>query len=752
MKNSSFWLFASLLLGVLLTAACSNSDNPEQEQSSSFDEKISDGTAVNPSSMYMSVLSGFILEPDGTPIQNVKVTSGSESCLSGPDGGFVLDKVNSVNGRTVVNFNCNGYFDLVRSMPTVSGDVWEVTMIPTWGSNENVISTYERVSNELSASTTSGMKIELPAYGLKYADDDSPISSSSWVDAQILYLNPDDDNFATMMPGGDLAAIRTDNSQAQLVSYGMVNVSLSINGNKAQLADGKPATLTFPVPEKFKDNKPSEIPLWSFDETNGIWKEEGVATYNSQDDVYEGQVTHFSWVNLDYPESRATLKINVKDQAGNVIPNQAVNIDGQTTYYTDAKGVIECYVPINTDFYVTVRSIDYSNYSPEVKVNVSKLTSAGATKTIDIVLPTMAHVSGKVVNGGKGNNLSSLWIEYGINSTKAVHTDANGQFILNAPFDYKGAAKLVVLASDGSTKKFDINLDGKDHAYTINIKTDKSTGGTVKYTPTGGATETLVVAPMFASDVEGVQIVDDALSIYAGSITLMINNYSDSKSTYNDAYVSLSTVNSVMDNAANVKVTKNEYNNYTFQVNGKGKNERWNNGVVTYENVGTYEGEFSAPLLGKGNTFKPVTKKESFFPSFTPWIDGKDATVGLRLTDCQQFGTGVLLWFYDNDLNYDDYKAFKALAQQSLGDPIESHDDGPDEYGYQDMCISYFYKDGKFIMVSYCPWREVEPEELDYYSTMGISALRDNHSARIQVHALEGLTTSPDELIMVHWK
>ena len=748
MKKINFWLIACLFAGAILTTGCDKSnDSPEPTPPTPYNNgTISDGNAVAPADMKMSALSGFVYDSYGNPLQNVQVTSGTEALLTGSDGGFVLDKVNTVDGRSIVKFSCSGYFDVVRSMPNVDSDVWEVVMSSTYSySNEKVASSGRYSYQDISVQTDQGMTVDLQANGFKFADSGEPLTSYDYVTAQILYLSPDDNDFATMMPGGDLAAVDADKDQVQLVSYGMVCVNISSNGRKVQLADGKPATVTFPVPDKFKDSEiPAEIPLWSFDEEKGLWVYEGVATYDNEKNVYVGTVTHFSWVNLDYPEKRATLKVNLKDEAGNVIPNQAVDIDGQRAYFTDVNGVVECYVPINTDFYVTVRSRDYSNYSPEVKVPVEKLTQAGSTRIVNIVLPTMVHISGKVVNSGKGNNLSSLWIEYvsdnNTKTTKAVHTDADGQFILNAPFDYTGPAKLVLLASDGSTRKFDITLDGKDHAYTLSIKTDIATGGVITFTPTGSVAKSVVIPPIFISDFQGVELIDNMLylSVYSsGSVNLTIEDYSDSKSTYSNASIHFSSNDvNVTTDAGAVTISKNEFNNYTFKVSGQGSSYYWN-GNQRIEESGTFSGEFSAPLLGKGKILKYVTKKEASFPSFTPWIDGKRATIGLQITESQAFGKGVLLWFYDKNLNYNDFKSFKTQAQAALGEPIADHDKEAAEGEYQDMCYSYFYKDNKFIMVSFCPWRD-EEEENAAERGMGFECLRENHAARIQVHVLEG--------------
>ena len=59
---------------------------------------------------------------------------------------------------------------------------------------------------------------------------------------------------------------------------------------------------------------PATIPLWSFNETTGIWQEEGSAT--KVRNAYVGNVSHFSWWNCDLQSPQAILKVNVKNAAG----------------------------------------------------------------------------------------------------------------------------------------------------------------------------------------------------------------------------------------------------------------------------------------------------------------------------------------------------------------------------------------------------------------------------------------------------
>ncbi len=755
MRKLNFWLLSSLFAGVMVFAACSSSDDPEPTptptpENPTGDQSITSGTAVNPANMKMNALSGFVYDNEGNPLKDITVTSGTETTVTGGDGGFVLNKVNSVKGRTVVKFtSTSGYRDLVRSMKTVDGDQWEVIMTPNWSTGDDKI--YQGTSNaaEPISIDAGGFKVDFPANSIQ-----NPSSYSDyWASLDVLYLDPDDPNFAQAMPGGDLAAVRSDGSDCQLVSYGMSQVEIKVAGYKSQLVEGMPATVTFPVPDKFADDTPDEIPLWSFNEETGLWEEEGIATYNSENNCYVGTVSHFSWVNLDHSEIRTTCRVTVKDEAGNIQPGVNINVDDQLHYITAKNGVAEFFVPINTAFFVSVPSSAYSNYSPEVKVDVAPL-ALGETKEVTITLPTLARISGKVVNSGKGNNISSLWISYNGKTTKRVHTASEGQFIMNAPANYTGAAVINLYASDGTIKTFDINLDGKDHAYTLNIKTDKATGGSITFTPTNGTAQTSVIPPISAADFNGISEVDGILECSSYSIYLNIEGYSENKDTYTGVHLSYNNGQSLYAENATVKVTKNEYNNYIFDFSGEAKSHTWE-GNQYVESTGRIAGQFSAPMLGKGKNIAPITKKESYFPSFTPWIDGKTAISALQVTESSYIGTGVALWFFDNELNYNDYLAYKAQAQKSLGEPFSCSDYGqnPTEE-IQNPCVAYFYKDKKFIMVSYCPWRDFDPE-YDEPEKLAFFALMENHAGRIQVHALENVSVDFQRMIQEtfehHW-
>ena len=743
------FLSAAFMIGAMFAiCACSGSDdggtpapNPGPTPNP-YGTGITDGTAVNPANMKMSALSGFVYDKAGNALSGVTVTSGTESVVTDPDGGFVLSNVNSVKGRSVVNFSLNGYVDVVRSAQSVDGDIWEVVMVSE--SEAGVTASVNQQVNQATRLSAGGMTVDIAADGFKNAETGAALNSSEWAQSKMFYLSPDEENFAAMMPGGDLAAVRADGSEAQLISYGMTKVDLSLYGKKLQLADGKPATVTFPVPDKYKNETPATIPLWSFNESTGLWEEEGVATYDASTNTYVGTVTHFSWINLDCATVRATLKVKVKDEAGNPVPNVRVDVDGQRDFFTNVKGESEGYVPINTPLYVTVHSEDYANYTPEVKVNVNPISTSGATETVEITLPTVAHISGKVVNAGKGNALGSLWIEYNGKSTKKVHNDAQGQFYMNAPADYTGAAVLKLRAADGAIQSYNITLDGKDHAYTLTINTDNTTGGTMTLTPEGGTAQTIVVSPIYYDDMDGASLIDNTLSYDGSSCSVTIENYSESQTSYSN--VRISTYASDMypyTETAKATVTVNEYGNVRFQITGDAEIQQ--QGGLKKVAIST---DFTVPLVAKGKILTKIASKSAEFPSFTPWINGKSATIGLQVTESAKFGKGILMWLYDENLGYSDYAALRDQAKASLGEPISEFDGGDGSEGWADMSVAYFYNAGKYVMVSYCPWREggedwiLEEMNMGGHNMMGSisNVLQETHNGRIQIYALEGMT------------
>lgn len=499
-------LFGTFMIATVgLMCACSSDDdsggggnNPQEREKEVKGE------------MKKAELLGFVKDTNGNPLAGVQVGSGTAVTTTDASGAFALTDIEVVKGRTVVDFSKEGYFDVVRSYDQADKAKWEVVMVSKSDTKIADNATYASASAQ-TLKTNAGMEVKMPADGYKDAKTGKDYTGT--VKSEMLYLNPDDDNFATMMPGGDLAAVDASNQNVQLISYGMTKVEMTDNaGNKLQLKDGKEAQLTFPIPESLKANTPAQIPLWSFNESTGLWEEEGMATL--QNGVYVGTVKHFSWVNLDWPEKRVTCVITVKTKKGTVVPWTVVHV-GQTTCMTNSQGVGQCYIPENTDVKIWIEPEDCGGYKM-TPVNV-KGQAGGTTINQTIILKEVSFIRGKIVNQD-GSNLATVWVEYNGNETKYYITDFDGKFEILAPSGYTGPATLKIRAANGElyTKKFEIvsGVDTELGDIEVNAKTDPQTDNIVYVNTDDKKTYQLPLTFTRNSPLNGATLVDNYLEIY----------------------------------------------------------------------------------------------------------------------------------------------------------------------------------------------------------------------------------------------
>lgn len=462
--HSLTFVFMALLMMLMTFASCSKI----QDLLNEGDDDDDDG-GINPPELVEGrmediALSGIVRDASGTPIEGVSIVSGSSAATTNTDGFFEFDQIQVVsvqNDRSVVRFSKAGYFDVVRSMDAdddaADGASWEVVMCKKENNDFTSIKTYSSSSDQ--TLQAGEMKIDMPQDGYKV--DGTGAGYTGKVKSEMVYLDPNNERFSEMMPGGDLAAVRSDNSSAQLVSYGMTDLNMyAENGDKLQLKDGSKAKLTFPIPAGMGENPPASIPLWSFNEKTGLWEEEGSAAL--QGNVYVGEVAHFSWVNLDYPEKQGTVYGYVKDDTGKALPGVRLNI-GQLLVSTVTKsdGYYSHEVPANTAFSITVKDLYYGGIDQKVSVKVPAL-SPGEKRQVDITLPHLVRVYGKVMNERGDGIRSSVWVQTEKAKTEVLQTDKDGNFNVYVPKDMKGKATVHARTYRGDEVSKDITIKDKD--------------------------------------------------------------------------------------------------------------------------------------------------------------------------------------------------------------------------------------------------------------------------------------------------
>jgi PKD domain len=195
------------------------------------------------------------------------------------------------------------------------------------------------------------------------------------------------------MPGNGQALDR-QNNPAELISAGMMTVDFrDAGGNKLQLGAGKTADIQMDLPYASVNRQAltigTPIPLWFFDESKGLWVEDGqgvvVASNTSPVGLgFKATVSHFSTWNWDFKF----------DNAGSVTVN-CVNADTTTT---------ACAV---------VATVTLSDGSKLVKSN-----TLGATHTTVVNMPsdgsivwessTSTGLLGTTTSGTSGNVVITL--------------------------------------------------------------------------------------------------------------------------------------------------------------------------------------------------------------------------------------------------------------------------------------------------------------------------------------------------------
>ena len=289
-------------------------------------------------------VSGFITDENNSPVWKATVQVGTETVQTDPYGYFKFQDVLVTKNAALITVTKDGYFKAVKTYIANPGKsaFFRIKLIrKTIAGNLNA-------GSGGTVTTANGMSITLPAGSVVSSSSNVPYSGTVNIAAQ--WLSPARDDLADIMPG-DLRGLNTDGNLQLLTTFGMAAVELTGSGGEAlQITTGKKAIISFPLPTAFVSAAPAMIPLWYFDETSGLWKEEGNATKSGSS--YIGEVAHFSFWNCDVPNSYVQFDCSLVTPSGNPIQHAfvkivVVNSMGQGYGYTDSAGYVGGAVPDN---------------------------------------------------------------------------------------------------------------------------------------------------------------------------------------------------------------------------------------------------------------------------------------------------------------------------------------------------------------------------------------------------------------------
>jgi len=467
-------------------------------------------------------ISGFVLDDQNHPVQHATVVVGNLNTTTNLFGYFEVNGalVTKTVGTVVVSQP--GYFKGIRSFYAEEGGTVsvQIKLIP------KTISGTINAGNGGEVSLPNGLTIHFPQNAV--VDNSSGASYSGTVQVFSSWINPIGQDLWLTMPG-DLRGLNENGTLKLLTTYGMAAVELTgSSGELLQMAPGKKASLTMPLPAAIAGIAPATIPLWYFDETKGLWKQEGRATKNGNS--YVGEVAHFSFWNCDSANSFIQLSLTVKDENGAPVQNAIVKLTAnnalnQVAYgYTNSNGYVSGSVPVNANIQMDIFGTFGCN-TPSLSQNFSTGTTNQSLGDFTInMAQNQSIISGVLINcsGNPVSHGAVLVIEHGWYTQYPIHADGSfsiGHLLCGGPTNIS----LIGIDEDAGEQSSAINFQvtsGQNLAGTIQT-CGISTTKYIHYSIDGGQPISLV-SPTDSISISGN---GTSLTYYMGGTTFDQSNH-----------------------------------------------------------------------------------------------------------------------------------------------------------------------------------------------------------------------------------
>lgn len=451
------------------------------------------GGGISAGAVIQSSVGGVILDENGNAVSGAQVSLGTNVAITNAQGVFLFSGVSMPGDRSYLKVSKNGFFHGSRAFDPEVGRVSNVKI--TLLSNATVGSFSSSAGGVVSAS---GVSLTFPTDGVKLA---SGGAYSGNVNVALKFLDPTQADMANQMPG-DLMALNASGDARVLETFGMAAIELTGSaGQKLNVADGKTVEIKVPLSGAYLTDAPATIPLWYFDETNGVWKEEGSASLVGNE--YVGSVSHFTFWNCDNPNpsTQVTGKIVCNGQAvqGAIVKmrNPSGRILGRAN--TDNYGFFDGFIPQNTVLTVIVE--DPICAGVLYTANIGPFTSATTLADIEACpVGNYGTISGSVQDcGGAAVSNGAVLVEVG-GASLVLFPDASGNVSASLPycsnttvdvtgFDYANVKQSgVATINTGATMNFGtLNACNSVDQY-INYTLD-GTSFSILNVPSGGYTD-----------------------------------------------------------------------------------------------------------------------------------------------------------------------------------------------------------------------------------------------------------------------
>lgn len=343
-----------------------------------------------------SSVSGFVTDENNAAVIGAIVTAGTSTASTDKYGYFEITNASVVKVAAVVTVTRPGYFKGIKTYTATDNKsaFFRIKLLP------------KTIAGNIAAGTggtvalANGLSVSIPANAI--VNNATGIAYTGTVNIAAYWISPTSNDLNKIMPG-DLRGIDTVGAIKILTTYGMAAVELTgAAGELLQIAPNKKATLAFPIPSTIISKAPATIPLWYFDEANGLWKQQGSATKTGNN--YVGEVSHFSFWNCDVPFADAVkFSCLVVDEGNHPIPNVTVAVYSNDSTYTgchgltDSSGYVSGAIPANSSLTLKVYS-DYNCDEPSISQKFVTSATDILLGSIAISSAKTATITGNVIN------------------------------------------------------------------------------------------------------------------------------------------------------------------------------------------------------------------------------------------------------------------------------------------------------------------------------------------------------------------
>jgi 5-hydroxyisourate hydrolase-like protein (transthyretin family) len=372
---------------------------------------------------------GLVLSTNGSPVSGSTITIGNSTVQTNAQGIFVIKNADVKEKFAYVKATKAGFVNGSRTMvPTTGNNKINIMMIPATNTSTVVSGAISTVS------LPNGTKVKFDG---SFKDANGNAYNGN-VNVAMFHLKPSDQYLNELMPGSFLAN-NTDGNSRIMETYGMLHVQLTgASGQNLQIASGHTAEMTVTIDATQTSTAPATIPLWSFNETTGIWQEEGSAT--KVGNAYVGNVSHFSWWNFDAQFPQCLLNVHIQNATALPLSNVTVKLFRQnqnsTSAITDGNGNASGIIPAGENLTMKIYDacnnvIMTNNIGPFANNSNNTLPAITISQSLSntiTITGTIKDCSGNNVTNGVANLSYASSTNYFSNYSTQV---TNGSFSFN---------------------------------------------------------------------------------------------------------------------------------------------------------------------------------------------------------------------------------------------------------------------------------------------------------------------------------